>query len=158
MLISRSSNAEVGLLKQLAKSRHPADLMDPLQRRLKHFTVLFTDNAFPRELAPASSIAVASSKSFSNEQDGFCNKADKRVGSGHFFSTKIYKDHINMFLSKLGYSELVQGLFEKMTFFLVDPLARCPLRRFSGGGSLLPPPVDHRGPVDGDGSNSGDKK
>ena len=27
-----------------------------------------------------------------------------------------------MFLSKLGYSELVQRLFEKMTFFLVDPL------------------------------------
>ena len=26
-----------------------------------------------------------------------------------------------MFLSKLGYSELVQRLFEKMTFFLVDP-------------------------------------
>jgi hypothetical protein len=33
---------------------------------------------------------------------------------------KNYKDHINMFLSKLGYSELVQRLFEKMTFFLVD--------------------------------------
>jgi hypothetical protein len=28
-----------------------------------------------------------------------------------------------MFLSKLGYSELVQRIFEKMTFFLVDPLA-----------------------------------
>ena len=27
-----------------------------------------------------------------------------------------------MFLSKLGYSESVQRLFEKMTFFLVDPL------------------------------------
>ena len=27
-----------------------------------------------------------------------------------------------MFLSELGYSELVQRLFEKMTFFLVDPL------------------------------------
>jgi len=27
-----------------------------------------------------------------------------------------------MFLGKLGYSELVQRLFEKMTFFLVDPL------------------------------------
>ena len=26
-----------------------------------------------------------------------------------------------MFLSKLGYSELVQRIFEKMTFFLVDP-------------------------------------
>ena len=28
-----------------------------------------------------------------------------------------------MFLSKLGYSELVQRIFEKMTFFLVDPLS-----------------------------------
>ena len=37
---------------------------------------------------------------------------------------KIYRDHINMFLSKLGYSELVQRLFEKMTFSLVDPLAK----------------------------------
>ena len=27
-----------------------------------------------------------------------------------------------MFLSKSGYSELVQSLFEKMTFFLVDPM------------------------------------
>ena len=27
-----------------------------------------------------------------------------------------------MFLSEMGYSELVQRLFEKMTFFLVDPL------------------------------------
>ncbi len=27
-----------------------------------------------------------------------------------------------MYLSELGYSELVQRLFEKMTFFLVDPL------------------------------------
>jgi hypothetical protein len=34
----------------------------------------------------------------------------------------MYKDHINMFLSKLGYSELIQRLFEIMTFFLVDPL------------------------------------
>ena len=55
----------------------------------------------------------------------------QRVGSGHFFSTKIYKDHINIFLSKLGYSELVQRIFEKMTVFLVDPLVcrrRCHLR------------------------------
>ena len=29
-----------------------------------------------------------------------------------------------MFLSKLGYSELVQRIFEKMTFFLVDPLVQ----------------------------------
>ena len=41
---------------------------------------------------------------------------------GVFFSKKIYRDHINMFLSELGYSELVQRLFEKMTFFLLDPL------------------------------------
>jgi hypothetical protein len=27
-----------------------------------------------------------------------------------------------MYLSEFGYSELVQRLFEKMTFFLVDPL------------------------------------
>ena len=39
-----------------------------------------------------------------------------------FVSTEIYRDHINMFLSKLGYSELIQRLFEKMAFFLVDPL------------------------------------
>jgi len=44
------------------------------------------------------------------------------VRKGSFFSTKIYREHINMFLSKLGYSELVQRLFEKMTFSLVDPL------------------------------------
>ncbi len=36
-----------------------------------------------------------------------------------------------MFLSKLGYSELVQRLFETMTFFLVDPLA------LLFGGALL---------------------
>jgi len=33
---------------------------------------------------------------------------------------EIYRDHINMFLSKLGYSELVQRLFEKMTFFAIQ--------------------------------------
>jgi hypothetical protein len=27
-----------------------------------------------------------------------------------------------MYLSEMGYSELVQRLYEKMTFFLVDPL------------------------------------
>jgi len=45
------------------------------------------------------------------------------VRKGSFFSTKIYRDHINMFLSKLGYSELVQRLFEKMTYSLVHPLS-----------------------------------
>jgi len=39
-----------------------------------------------------------------------------------FFSTKIYMDYIDILLSKLGCSELVQRLFEKMTFFLMDPL------------------------------------
>ena len=34
-----------------------------------------------------------------------------------------------MFLSKLGYSELVQRLFEKMTFSLVDHLVPKPLIR-----------------------------
>jgi len=32
-------------------------------------------------------------------------------------------DHIDILLSKLGYSELVQRLFEKMTFFLMAPLS-----------------------------------
>jgi hypothetical protein len=41
---------------------------------------------------------------------------------GSLFSTKIYMDHIDILLSKLGYSELVQRLFETMTFSLVDPL------------------------------------
>jgi hypothetical protein len=45
-----------------------------------------------------------------------------KVGSGHLFSTKIYMDHIDILLSKLVYSELVQRLFEKMTLFLMDPL------------------------------------
>ena len=44
------------------------------------------------------------------------------MGKGSFFSTKIYRDHIDILLSELGYSELVQRLFEKMTFFRVDPL------------------------------------
>ena len=35
-----------------------------------------------------------------------------------------------MFLSKLGYSELVQRIFEKITFFRVDPLARAPHTTF----------------------------
>jgi hypothetical protein len=39
-----------------------------------------------------------------------------------FFSTKLYKDHIESYLSELSYSELVQGQLEKMAFSLVDPL------------------------------------
>jgi len=54
---------------------------------------------------------------------------------GVIFSTKIYRDHINILLSELGYSELVQRLFEKMTSSLVHPpisiqkklFANCPL-------------------------------
>ncbi len=41
-----------------------------------------------------------------------------------------------MFLSKLGYSELVQRLFEKMTFSLVDPLLLSQLRGPSTLGTL----------------------
>ena len=36
------------------------------------------------------------------------------------FSTKLYRDHIESYLSGFGYSELVQGRVEKMGFFLVD--------------------------------------
>jgi len=39
-----------------------------------------------------------------------------------FFSMKICMACIDILLSKLGYTELVQRLFEKMTFFLMDPL------------------------------------
>jgi hypothetical protein len=39
-----------------------------------------------------------------------------------------------------------------------DRAADAPPVAFWRGGSLLPPPVDRRGPVDGDGSNGGDKK
>jgi hypothetical protein len=41
-----------------------------------------------------------------------------------------------MYLSELGYSELVQRLFEKMTFFLVDPL----LQLHGCGKSVSPTP------------------
>jgi hypothetical protein len=39
-----------------------------------------------------------------------------------------------MYLSELGYSELVQRLFEKMAFFLVDPLVLIPKNTFSPYG------------------------
>jgi hypothetical protein len=42
-----------------------------------------------------------------------------------------------MFLSKLGYSELVQRLFEKMTFFLVDPLLNFILQALQNSGTAL---------------------
>jgi hypothetical protein len=38
-----------------------------------------------------------------------------------FFSTKLYRDHIESYLSGFSYSEMVQGRFEKMAFFLVNP-------------------------------------
>ena len=53
-----------------------------------------------------------------------------------FFSTKIYRDHINMFLSELEYSELVQRLFEKMTFFRVDPLSPHSPTKSESGASI----------------------
>jgi hypothetical protein len=37
-------------------------------------------------------------------------------------SAPIYRDHIESYLSELGYSELVQGEFEKMAIFPPDPL------------------------------------
>ena len=41
---------------------------------------------------------------------------------GSFFSTRLYRDHIDKYVSELGYSELVQRLF---TFFPPDPLILC---------------------------------
>jgi hypothetical protein len=35
---------------------------------------------------------------------------------------KLYRDHIESYLSGFSYSEIVQGRFEKMAFFRVDPL------------------------------------
>ena len=48
-----------------------------------------------------------------------------------------------MFLSKLGDSELVQRLFEKMTFSLVDPLMMAMAMIFDSGC------------IDGDSGNDG---
>ncbi len=45
-----------------------------------------------------------------------------QVRNWSFFSTILYRDHIESYLSELGYSELVQGQFEKMAFSRVDPL------------------------------------
>ncbi len=42
-----------------------------------------------------------------------------------FFFNKLYRDHIESYLSELSYSELVQGQLEKMAFSLVDPLNFC---------------------------------
>jgi hypothetical protein len=41
--------------------------------------------------------------------------------AGVIFSTKLYRDHIESYLSGLGYSELVQRLFEKIECFPLDP-------------------------------------
>jgi hypothetical protein len=41
------------------------------------------------------------------------------------FFNKTYRDHSDMFLSELGYSELVQRQYEKMAFFLVDKGTDC---------------------------------
>jgi hypothetical protein len=45
-----------------------------------------------------------------------------QVRKWSFFSAKLYRDHIESYLSEFGYSELVQEQFEKMVFSLVDPL------------------------------------
>ena len=68
---------------------------------------------------------------------------------------KINMDNINMFLSKLGYSELVQRLFEKMTFSLVDPLTDNNQQWTKSGGGY----GDNNGDNDsddGDNQNVGD--
>jgi hypothetical protein len=41
---------------------------------------------------------------------------------GVFFSMKLYRDHIDIFLSELGYSEMVQRLFEKWHFSCGPPI------------------------------------
>ena len=51
-----------------------------------------------------------------------------------------------MFLSKLGYSELVQRVFEKMTFFLVDPLPMLALQIEQYRAQLSVFPHGHQGP------------
>ena len=58
-----------------------------------------------------------------------------------------------MFLSELGYSELVQRLFEKMTFFLVDPLLPLQLLLLL---HLLPLLPLETAAADGDGDGDGD--
>ena len=50
---------------------------------------------------------------------------------GVFFSMKCYRDHIDMYLSELGYSELVQRHLKKMAFFRVDPLPPEPTAKFT---------------------------
>ncbi len=45
----------------------------------------------------------------------------RRYVSMFFFSTKLYREQIESYLTGLGYSKLVQGWFEKMSFF-GDPL------------------------------------
>jgi hypothetical protein len=39
-----------------------------------------------------------------------------------------------MLFSKLGYSELIQRLFEKIAFFLVDPLVTATVTAMENGG------------------------
>jgi hypothetical protein len=51
----------------------------------------------------------------------------KQVRKWSFFSTKLYRDYIESYLSELSYSELVWGQLEKMAFSLVDPLIEDPL-------------------------------
>jgi hypothetical protein len=50
-----------------------------------------------------------------------------------FFLTNFYRDYIESYLSGFSYSEMVQEQFEKMAFFLVDPLLTTPLTTLSMG-------------------------
>jgi hypothetical protein len=47
-----------------------------------------------------------------------------RKGSIFFNKTLQNRGHIRSYLSGLDYSKLVLGQFEKLTFFLVDPLLK----------------------------------
>jgi hypothetical protein len=62
-----------------------------------------------------------------------------QVRKWSFFSTKLYRDHIESYLSELSYSELVQGQLEKMAFSLVDLLLEIgrPLILIKWGAILL---------------------
>ena len=67
MLMSSSSKAEWGLLKQRAKPSHPAGVKR-LPCKLKYLTVVFAANESPRKVALSSSILVHSRESVSNAQ------------------------------------------------------------------------------------------
>jgi hypothetical protein len=71
-------------------------------------------------LGSASTGSVTSSVTRTHKNVKFGGTAGKEVVI--FFSTKLYRDHIESYLSELGYSELVQGQLEKKAFSLVVSL------------------------------------